>query len=111
MCCYNRTEKPWTCCCGCTLTTGIVILLVLTCVSFVGGLAQLELTSIVSSSVDIILYSVLLCYRNSYTARARFFIVQCVLSALSFLGGIVSILLTDIRVTCLAQQGNTYSVD
>ena len=101
MCCYNRSEKPWTCCCGCTLTTGIVILLVLTCLSFVGGLTAGDLTSIVSAFVDIVLYSLLLCYRNSYNMRARFFIVQCVLSALSFLGGIVSILLTDVETVCI----------
>ena len=84
--CINKTNKPATCCCGCSLVCGVITIGVLRTLSFIGAFLTLEPLIMIWPTIDLIPIIALLIWKNSRMVRLINFIWAAIWLVISCVG-------------------------
>ena len=67
--CINKENKPWTCCCGCTLLCGVFTISILEIIGAIGSLIAGGVLAFIVNLVFVAPYIALLICRDNPTVR------------------------------------------
>ncbi len=77
--CVNRDNKPTTCCCGCSLTCGVITYGVFQCLNLLGAFVSLNIGSIAFAVISASPVLALAIWRDSYAVRNINYIWQWII--------------------------------
>ena len=76
MCCISRSESggpPFSCCCGCSMFCGFILIAVLEVLTLIASFTSLDIVGILFSAVLVVMFAIGLCMRDS--EKIRFYIL------------------------------------
>ena len=85
MCCIDRAETPYKCCCGCTVRCGVITLGVLQCLSLVSAILYKMWPNVGGSAVFVILFALVMIYEDSYKMRRAYFLANAIVAFFSLI--------------------------
>ena len=94
--CINRDDKPTTCCCGCSLTCGIILYAVLASLELLATVISGEWMSITFNVITMILLELLYLMNDSQGVRLMNYIWQCVIMGVMIIAIIAAIVGSEV---------------
>ena len=100
MCCIDRAETPYKCCCGCTVRCGVITLGVLQCISLVLNIIYQMWPNVGSSAVFVILFALVMIYEDSYKMRRAYFLANATVALVNLIMTTILLFGTDGSALC-----------